>query len=441
MPHPSEILGVIASPRRVAVIGAGYVGIPTAVVLAHLGHQVTLAERDASRRNSLLAGVSPIMEEGLDDLLVPTLESGRLHIVEKAAEAASSADIVFLCVATPQGDDGHSDLSFIDAVSREIADVLPAGAIVVNKSTVPVGTAQRVADLIGRADVTVVSNPEFLREGFAVYDSFNPERIVVGAPSSAIGHQVADLFSPLRAQVVMTDETTSELTKYAANAFLAAKLSFANTMSRLCDALGGNVDDLSLGMGLDSRIGRSFLRPGPGWGGSCLPKDTAALVAIAHDAQVDISIVEASISSNHAQQAHLVNAVRDTIGGNVDGAVVSVWGLTFKAGTSDRRDSPALEIVELLLAAGATVRGFDPTVDAGATDADLHGIDTFASVHEAAAGSDVILLLTEWPQFALVKFDELAAVVRQRHVVDARNLLSMRDVRAAGFSYRGLGRR
>jgi UDPglucose 6-dehydrogenase len=441
VPNPSEILGVITSPRRIAVIGAGYVGIPTAVVLAHLGHDVSLAERDHVRRDALQEGRSPIMEEGLDELLLPTLQSGRLKVVEQATDAVVGAEIVFLCVATPQGVDGHSDLSFVDAVAADIAEVLEPRAIVVNKSTVPVGTAARVAGIIGRDDITVVSNPEFLREGFAVYDSFHPERIVVGAPTASAGHAVADLFAPLRAQVVMTDETTSELTKYAANAFLAVKLSFANTMSRLCDELGGNVDDLSLGMGLDSRIGKSFLRPGPGWGGSCLPKDTAALVAFAHDAAVDISIVEAAISSNHAQQAHLVDAVRETVGGDLSSATVSVWGLTFKAGTSDRRDSPALEIVALLKAAGADVRAFDPTVAAGSTDGDLQGILTTGSVVESARGSDVIVVLTEWPEFALVNFESLAHEVRQRHVIDARNLLSTRDVRAAGFTYRGLGRR
>lgn len=430
----------VAQPERIAVIGAGYVGIPTAVMLAHFGHHVVIAERDEFRRESIRAGRSPILEEGLEEVLSAVIASGHLEVSGDAVEAVAGAKFVFLCVATPMDDDGRADLSFIDAVSKQIAGALREDAIVVNKSTVPVGTMERVRALINRPGVRVVSNPEFLREGTALSDSLKPDRIVVGAEDREAAKKVAELFSATGAPVVVTDATTSELIKYASNAFLATKLSFINTMSRLCDQLGANVDDLVNGIGSDHRIGFPFLNPGPGWGGSCLPKDTSALVAIATDAGLDLDVVRAAIEANRAQQEHIVNQIAHMVGGTLAGRSIGVLGLTFKANTGDRRDSPALEIADLLLAAGATLSSFDPTVAAGDASDDVAKFSPRASVAEALAGVDAAVVLTEWAMFQTLDWATLLPTMKQAQVYDARGVVDVASARAAGATVRGIGR-
>ncbi len=435
-----EHKGAVEHPRRVAVIGAGYVGIPTALLLSHFGHQVVLAERDDYRRTTMQDGRSPIIEEDLEELLRSVLETQRLRIIGDAAEAVVDAEFVFLCVNTPMGIDGHADLSFIDAACAQIKDHLMPGAVVINKSTVPVGTTIRVAAAIGRSDVAVVSNPEFLREGTAVRDSFGPDRTVVGGDDQEVAATVGGLFALTGAPLVVTDAATAELIKYAANTFLTTKLSFINAMSQLCDALGANAVDLVRGIGHDPRIGFSFLNPGPGWGGPCLPKDSHALVAIAETVGEQIPLISAAIETNHRQQRHIVQRVRELAGGSLEGARIAVLGLTFKANTGDRRDSPALVITKLLREAGAEIAAYDPTVPVDATDDDVQGLNLCASVLDAARDARVLLILTEWNEFRELDFDVLGGVMAQRTVFDGRNILDLDIARSADFVAWGIGR-
>jgi UDPglucose 6-dehydrogenase len=430
-----------AGVRRVAVIGAGYVGLPTAAVLSSHGHQVTIAERDERRLDALLHGRSPIVEHGLEELLKEGMSTGRLRAMKSAADAVVGAEFVFLCVETPQTADGSADLSYITAAAGEISPNLADGAIIVNKSTVPVGTVGLVERVIGRADVAVVSNPEFLREGTAVADSLKPDRVVVGSDNREAAAKVAELFSDSGAPVVITDSTTSELIKYASNAFLATKLTFINTMAGLCEAVGADVLDLVLGIGYDKRIGFEFLRPGPGWGGSCLPKDTAALVAISNSAGYDVSIVRGAISGNEDQMRRVVGKVETAAGGTLHDRIVAVLGLSFKANTGDRRDSPSISISKMLVEQGATVHAFDPTVTtADADDKDLSHLTIFDNPYEAATGSHVVALLTEWQEFRWLDFNKLRSVVAAPAVVDARNLLESGPLHRLGFTYAGIGR-
>jgi UDPglucose 6-dehydrogenase len=432
--------GTVANPQVIAVIGAGYVGTPTAVLLAHFGHHVTLAERDDERRTSLIKGVSPLMEEGLEELLVATQATGRLSIVADAASAVAGCHYVFLCVATPTGDDGRADVTAVDAVVHEIRQCLEAGAIVVNKSTVPVGTAERVSRMLERDDVHVVSNPEFLREGSALRDSLAPDRIVVGANDRVAAALVAELFSPTSAPVVVTDARTAELVKYAANAFLAAKLSFVNEMAQLCDALGADVADLVTGVGHDTRVGFSYFSPGPGWGGSCLPKDAAALLAMGQDAGVRLRITSSAVDANAAHIAYIVGRVRELCDGQLRGARVAVLGLTFKANTGDRRDSPAVAVVAALRDAGCVVAAYDPTVSTDDASDDLRGVQVAVSVVDAAKGARTVVVLTEWSEFARIDLTAVGAVMAEKNLLDTRGVVDATTAQRAGFRLVTLGR-
>jgi UDPglucose 6-dehydrogenase len=427
--------------RSVAVIGAGYVGLPTAATLAHFGHSVVLAEREPSRLAALRAGRMPIVEVGLDDLVAESVAAGRLTFTDSAVDAVAGAEFVFLCVATPQSADGSADLSYVEAAAKEIATHLEPGAIVVNKSTVPVGSASMVEQVIGRPDITVVSNPEFLREGTAVLDSLKPDRIVVGADDARAAAKVADLFSTTSAPLIVTDATTSETIKYASNAFLATKLSFVNALAGLCEEVGADARDVLLGLGYDRRIGFEFLRPGPGWGGSCLPKDTRALLHIGREVGYDFSLLAGAIASNDGQLSRVVGKVETACGGSVEGATLAVWGLTFKANTDDRRDSPSLQVAHRLVELGATVQAFDPTVDAEADiPEDLRGLNLRGDPYEAAARARALVVLTEWDEFRWLDFARVFAVMAEPSIVDARNLLDPAAVRRMGFRYAGIGR-
>jgi UDPglucose 6-dehydrogenase len=427
------------APSTVAVIGAGYVGLPTAAVLARLGHSVVCAERDPGRLSQLESGRSPILEAGLEDLLAEVRSAGRLRFVRSAAEAVRGATFVFLCVDTPQADDGSADLSAVETAAAEITPNLAPGTVVVNKSTVPVGTATLVKSVTG---ATVVSNPEFLREGSAVRDSLRPDRIVVGSSDRLAARRVGELFSGTGAPLIVTDTVTAETIKYASNAFLATKLSFVNALAGLCESLGADVRDVVLGMGYDRRIGFDFVRPGPGWGGSCLPKDTAALVHIAAAAGYEFALLYAAIAANREAQDRVVAKVQAAAGGRLDGATVAVWGLTFKAGTDDRRTSPAVAIARRFTQEGATVRAFDPTVDAGtaATAADLAGIAVCATAYEACRDACAVAVLTEWEDFRALDLEKAAGLMTRPAMVDARNLFDPSAVRRAGFVYDGVGR-
>ena len=424
---------------RIAVVGTGYVGLTTGVCLAHLGHTVVCADVDAAKVARLSAGEMPIVEDGLSDLLASGLASGRLSFVVGAAAAVADCEIAFLCVPTPQGSDGSADLSYIEAASAEIGPVLPAGAIVVNKSTVPVGSTRAVEAVIQRDDVHVVSNPEFLREGSALRDFMQPDRVVVGADDRAAAERVAALYASLDAPTIVTDPASAETIKYAANAFLATKLSFVNAIAAICEGVGANVDDVIRGIGSDTRIGASFLKPGPGWGGSCFPKDSRALVKIAEDAGYQFDLLSGVITVNDQQLDRMAHKVASAVGGSLDGLTVAVWGLTFKAGTDDLRDSPAVAVISRLLQAGAHVVAHDPTVPARRYGVP-GDVEIATSPQAACHGADVLCLLTEWPEYAAVAPADVAAALSAPRVVDTRNLLDREAWVAAGFTYDGVGR-
>jgi UDPglucose 6-dehydrogenase len=428
---------------RVGVVGAGYVGLTTAACLSHLGHAVVCADLDPERVARLSKGDVPILEEGLDDLVAAGLASDRLHFVVGAPEAAKSAEFVFLCVQTPMGEDGSADLRALDDAAREIAPVLQPGAIVINKSTVPVGSTVRVDRVLREAgavaDVGVASNPEFLREGTAVRDFLHPSRVVVGADDTGIAVRVSELYKGVQAPTVATDPISAEMIKYASNAFLATKVSFVNSIANVCEAVNADVREVVLGMGYDTRIGFEFLHPGPGWGGSCFPKDAAALLRTASDGGFDFELLAAAVEANRDQHERMVTKVRDACGGELQGASVGVWGLTYKANTDDLRDSPAVAIVRRLLEAGAKVSAYDPGAGERAADA-VPGAGVVTDPYLACEGGDVLAVLTEWDAFRWLDFGRVATTMRRPSVVDARNLLDPATMRRFGFEYRGVGR-
>jgi UDPglucose 6-dehydrogenase len=420
---------------EIAVIGAGYVGLTTAACFSHLGHDVTCADIDEARIAQLTRGEMPIVEAGLGALVRDGLEGGRLSFVVGAANAVSSAEFAYLCVPTPQDDDGAADLSYIEAAAREIGPRLPSEAVVVNKSTVPVGSTRVVERVLGRDDVVVVSNPEFLREGSAVHDFLNPDRIVIGSDDQSAAVRVASLYIGVTAPIIVTDPPSAETIKYAANAFLAAKVSFVNAIAAVCDAVGADVKDVVLGMGYDKRIGHEFLKPGPGFGGSCLPKDTRALVQIADSAGYSFDLMRGVITVNEDQFHRVAAKVRDMAGGSLESVKVAVWGLTFKARTDDTRESPALRIVSLLADQGAQVQAYDPAIKGP-----VGGVVPAADPYSVCDGARVLAVLTEWDDFRWLDFDKVAGLMETPRLVDARNLLDRAALERRGFSYVGIGR-
>lgn len=430
--------------RRIAVIGTGYVGLTSGACLASLGHRVVCADVDQDKISRLAKGDVDIREPGLSDLVSDGLAAGRLSFVVGAVEAVIDAEMVLLCVPTPMGTGGVADLTAVESVLEEIPEVLSPGCVVVNKSTVPVGTADRTAELLERPDVAVVSNPEFLREGTAVQDFLRPDRIVVGSSDQDAAARVAALYAGLGAPMVLTDAPTAELIKYAANCFLAMKLSYVNAIAELCERLGADVADVAEGMGYDPRIGQSFLRPGPSWGGSCLSKDTAAMLHLADTADFEFRLVRATIDTNTRQRQRMVEKVRLAATGKRNGSLsrvrLGLLGLTFKAGTGDLRDSPALAVAALLRQAGATLIGYDPAVSSTDLGSEVEGVRIAENPYEVAEEADALVVLVEWPEFRMLDWLKMAEVVRQPVVVDTRNLLDPDALRLAGFSWTGLGR-
>ena len=427
-----------------AVIGTGYVGLTTGACLAHLGHDVVCADIDEAKIELLRTGRIPIFEQGLEPLVAEGVAARRLRFVVGAAAAVADAEFVFLCVQTPQGPDGSADLRFVEAASRDIGPSLPAGAIVITKSTVPVGSAQVVERALARADVAVVSNPEFLREGQAVHDCLHPDRVVIGCDDQAAAARVAALYQGLKAPVMVTDPTTAETIKYACNAFLATKVSYINAIANLCQAVGADVRDVVLGMGYDKRIGFEFLKPGPGWGGSCFPKDSRALVRIAEDAGYDFQLLKGVIAVNEQQFHLLADRISELAGGDLEGVVVAAWGLTFKAGTDDLRDSPAIAVIGQLARRGAVVQAYDPTVTGARrqhTSRVPDGVELCDDAYAACAGAAVLVVLTEWDEFRWLDFDKVAGVMTSSVILDARNLLDPSSLRRRGFHYQGMGRK
>jgi UDPglucose 6-dehydrogenase len=420
---------------RIAVIGTGYVGLTTGACFAHVGHDVVCADIDADKVARLQRGEIPILEAGLDNLVREGIDGGRLTFVVGAVNAARDCEFAYLCVPTPQAADGSADLTYIEDAAREIGPVLPSEAIVVNKSTVPVGSTRVVERALGRSDVAVVSNPEFLREGSAIHDFLHPDRIVIGAEDQAAAVRVSALYLGITAPVIVTDPASAETIKYAANAFLATKISFINAVAAVCEAVGADIKDVALGMGYDSRIGHEFLKPGPGFGGSCFPKDSRAMVRIAEDAGYDFDLLRGVITVNAEQFERVTDKIVELAGGSVDGKRIGAWGLTFKARTDDLRDSPALEVLGRLVERGAIVRGFDPSLPGP-----IEGIEVVDDAYAAVEGADVLAVLTEWDEFRWLDLDKVADLMVARNVVDARNLLDRAAFVRRGFEYRGIGR-
>ena len=423
------------------MIGAGYVGLTTAACFASIGHTVTCADIDVDRIDALNEGLVPIVEAGLVELVRAGLDTGRLRFVVGAAAAVHDCEFAYLCVPTPQSPDGSADLSYIRSAAAEIGPLLSSETIVVNKSTVPVGSTRVVEEVLGRDDVRVVSNPEFLREGSAVHDFLNPDRVVIGSDDQAAAFRVASLFDPLKAQLLITDPASAETIKYASNAFLAAKVSFVNAIANVCEAVGADVRDVLMGMSYDKRIGSEFMRPGPGFGGSCFPKDTAALIRIAADAGYDFGLLRGVTEVNTAQFERVVTKVEAAAGGALDGVTVAAWGLTFKARTDDLRMSPSLEVIGRLIARGARVRAHDPAIAGRSNHPSLEGIDVCADPYAPCEGAAVLVVLTEWDDFRRVDLSKVAGLLRRPlRVVDARNLLDPAELRKHGFQYTGIGR-
>lgn len=423
--------------QRITVVGAGYVGLTTAACFARLGHHVLCADIDKAKVDALSRGDVHLHEHGLAGIVAEGLRTGRLRFAHGPPEDMSGTQFVFLAVPTPAGHGGAADLSAVDAVLSQVRDRLAPGCVVVIKSTVPVGTVEQVTETLTGAEIPVVSNPEFLREGHAVEDFLHPQRIVVGSADKAAARRVAALYAGLDAPTLTTGSASAELVKYASNSFLAMKLSYVNTLAELCEQVGADIADVTDGMRLDQRIGTDFLTPGPGWGGSCLPKDTRALLSTSTAADVDFALLEAAISANDHQARRVVGKVRAAAGGPLAGVRIGLLGLTFKAGTDDLRDSPALAVADLLAVEGAELSGYDPCVPAGRR---IGPVRTVHSPRAAARGARVLVVLTEWPEFAEVDWTRLADTRPWPVIVDTRGLLPVRKVREAGFRLISVGK-
>jgi UDPglucose 6-dehydrogenase len=431
---------------RVAMIGTGYVGLVSGACFADFGHVVTCIDKDAGKIARLKAGEIPIFEPGLEQLVAANVREGRLSFATDAAEAVRAADAVFIAVGTPsRRGDGYADLSYVHAAAEEVAGMVEGFTVVVTKSTVPVGTGDEIEAIIARtrpdADVAVVSNPEFLREGAAIADFKRPDRVVVGTDDERARGVMRELYRPLylnETPILFTARRTSELIKYAANAFLAMKITFINEMADLCEAVDADVQQVSRGIGLDGRIGGKFLHAGPGYGGSCFPKDTLALVRTAADAGSPLRLIETTVAVNDARKAAMADKIAAALGGEVAGKTIGLLGLTFKPNTDDMRDAPSLAIVPALQAMGAAVQAFDPEGHEAATL--LKDVDFKANAYDVADQADAVVLITEWDQFRALDLERLKAGMRQPVLVDLRNVYNPVEMKARGFRYFSVGR-
>ncbi|MGA7276361.1 MAG: UDP-glucose/GDP-mannose dehydrogenase family protein [Desulfocapsaceae bacterium] len=434
---------------KITMIGTGYVGLVTGTCFAEFGHHVTCVDKLGEKIDKLNQGLIPIYEPGLDALVAKNTREGRLRFTTELADSVGSAEAVFIAVGTPSSrrGDGYADLSYIYDATREVAVHLQGYTVIVDKSTVPVGTARQVARIVKEvnpeAEFDVASNPEFLREGAAITDFMRPDRVVIGVESDRAEAVLRAIYQPLFLQetpIVKTGIETAELTKYAANAFLAAKISFINEIALLCDAIGADVVALAKGIGMDGRIGGKFLHPGPGYGGSCFPKDTMALMRIAQENGESLRVVEAAIEANGAQKAKMVKKIRDVLGGSEAGKTIAVLGLTFKPETDDMRDSPAITIIPALIEKGAIVRAHDPQGIAEARNLLPDSIIYTENSYEACKGADAVVLMTEWNQYRALDLERLGTVMKQRIFIDLRNVYQPELVKEKGFTYAGVGR-
>jgi UDPglucose 6-dehydrogenase len=432
---------------RVAMIGTGYVGLVSGACLADFGHHVTCIDKDDEKIKQLRSGGVPIYEPGLDLLIERNVREGRLDFETDLTAAVRDADVVFIAVGTPsRRGDGHADLTYVYAAAEEVASVMDGFTVVVTKSTVPVGTGDEVEAIIAKtrpdADFAVVSNPEFLREGAAIEDFKRPDRVVVGAEDERAREAMRELYRPLflnETPILFTERRTSELIKYAANAFLAMKITFINEIADLCEAVGADVQQVARGIGLDNRIGQKFLNAGPGYGGSCFPKDTLALVRTAQEAGQGLKLVETTVAVNDERKEKIGQKIIAAAGGSVDGKTVAVLGLTFKPNTDDMREAPSLSIIPTLQKNGAKVRAFDP---AGTLEADklLDGVEFLTGPYQCAEGADVLAIITEWNEFRALNLDRLRDTMKTPVIVDLRNIYEPEVMAKHGFTYVGIGR-
>jgi UDPglucose 6-dehydrogenase len=432
---------------KITMIGSGYVGLVSGACFSDFGHDVVCVDKDTSKIEALHAGRMPIYEPGLDQLVATNVAAGRLTFTTDLATAVAGADAIFIAVGTPsRRGDGHADLTYVFEATKEIAAAVTGPTVVVTKSTVPVGTGDRVEEILReeRPDIqiAVVSNPEFLREGAAIGDFKRPDRIVIGSEDAHAREVMREVYRPLylnESPILFVSRRTSELIKYAANAFLATKITFINEIADLCEAVGANVQDVSRGIGLDNRIGAKFLHAGPGYGGSCFPKDTLALLKTAEDHESPVHIVEAVVKVNDSRKRAMGRKVLHVLGDEPRGKTVAVLGLTFKPNTDDMRDAPSLAVVQSLQDAGVTVRAFDPE-GMEAAKAMMPGVTFCKDAYEAATGADAVTIVTEWDTFRALDLKRLASVMTAPVMVDLRNVYRPDDVRKLGFAYTSVGR-
>ena len=433
---------------KLAVIGTGYVGLVSGACFSEFGFDVTCIDKDAGKIDSIKAGIMPIYEPGLEDLVARNVAANRLHFTTELGPVVAEADAVFIAVGTPmRRGDGHADLTYVFDAARELAGHLTGYTVIVTKSTVPVGTGREVESIIRttspNADFDVASNPEFLREGAAISDFMRPDRVVVGAESERAQDVLRALYRPLyliETPILVTSLETSELIKYASNAFLAVKISYINQMADLCEKVGADVHDVARGMGLDKRIGNKFLHPGPGYGGSCFPKDTLALVRTAEDHDAGLGIVNEVVAYNNSRKRSMAQRVTAAADGDVSGKVVAILGLSFKPETDDMRDSPSLDIISALSEGGAAIRAYDPKAMAEAQSM-LPGETTFtSSAVECLTGADIAVVITEWNEFRALTPSQYLDAMRGTTLVDLRNIYRPSDMRRAGLNYHSIGR-
>jgi UDPglucose 6-dehydrogenase len=431
---------------HIAVVGTGYVGLVTGVCFSEFGVYVTCVDNDKGKVESLKKGVVPFYEPGLDDMVKRNYAEGRLKFTDEIAEAIEESLVIFIAVGTPPLSDGSADLSYVDAVAKEIAQHIKSYKVIVTKSTVPVGTGERLRKIISEnlkqpIDFDIVSNPEFLREGAAIEDFMRPNRVVIGADSPQAIAIMKDLYKPLyliETPIVISNIETSELIKYASNAFLATKISFINEISRLCEKVGADVNVVAKGMGLDNRIGPKFLHAGAGYGGSCFPKDTKALINIGHSHGVDMSVVNAAVKANSRQIEWMSEKIKAAIPDN-SGKTIAILGLSFKPNTDDMRDAPSLSIIKDLLKQDMKIRVYDPVAMDNAKK-ELSGITFCTDAYDACSGADALVIMTEWNQFRNLDMERIRGLLKEQLFFDLRNIYSPEKMRELGFTYYGVGR-
>ncbi|HNP19581.1 MAG TPA: UDP-glucose/GDP-mannose dehydrogenase family protein [Fulvivirga sp.] len=431
---------------KIAVVGTGYVGLVTGTCFAETGNTVTCIDIDKKKVDSLNNGVITIYEPGLETLFERNIKQERLHFTTDLKEGIEGAKIIFLALPTPPGEDGSADLQYILKVSEDLGPLLKEYTVIVDKSTVPVGTAEKVVDMIkmnSKVDFDVVSNPEFLREGVAVDDFMKPDRVVIGTQSEKAKKLMETLYAPLVRQgnpIIFMDEKSAELTKYAANSFLATKITFMNEIANMCELLGADVDSVRRGMGTDTRIGKRFLFAGIGYGGSCFPKDVQALAMSAGQVNYDFDILKSVMNVNNKQKTKLIPHIKAYFNGDLKGKTIALWGLAFKPYTDDIREAPALYNIEALTAAGATVQAYDPEAMENVKGAIGDKVVYCEDQYKALENADVLLIATEWPVFRTPDFERVAALLKNKVIFDGRNLYAPQDMKELGFKYYSIGR-